>query len=98
MILYCPSPSVTTVRDFSISAGLAASTETPGSTAPDASRTSPARPLAPVCALAAAGNSIDATATSTADDSILRLMGALLHSAIQRTYSRGVCAAETESA
>ena len=32
----------TTVRTFSISAGLAASTVTPGSTAPDVSRTDPA--------------------------------------------------------
>src|SRR5437762_342827 len=35
MILYCPEPSVVTVRDFSISTSLAASTLTPGSTAPD---------------------------------------------------------------
>ena len=39
---YWPPPSVTTVRTFSMSAGLAASTVTPGSTAPDASRTTPA--------------------------------------------------------
>ena len=38
---YCPVPSVTAVRIFSISAGLAASTVTPGSTAPDASLTTP---------------------------------------------------------
>jgi hypothetical protein len=42
MILYWPSPSVTTVRLFSISAGLAASTVTPGMTPPLASRTTPA--------------------------------------------------------
>ena len=36
---YCPEPSVTTVRTFSISAGLDASTVTPGSTAPEASVT-----------------------------------------------------------
>src|SRR5881397_2143797 len=42
MILYCPEPSVTTVRTFSISAGLAASTVTPGSTAPVVSLTTPA--------------------------------------------------------
>src|SRR5215831_5864211 len=42
MIRYWPVPSVTTVRDFSMSTGLAASTLTPGSTAPDASLTRPA--------------------------------------------------------
>src|SRR5215467_14328793 len=42
MILYCPSPSVTTVRVFSIRAGLEASTVTPGITPPLASRTTPA--------------------------------------------------------
>ena len=50
---YCPVPSVTVVRTFSISAGLAASTVTPGSTAPDASRTAP---LITACADAMAGN------------------------------------------
>ena len=35
---YWPEPSVVTDRTFSISAGLAASTVTPGSTAPDGSR------------------------------------------------------------
>ena len=39
---YWPAPSVTTVRTFSMSTGLAASTVTPGSTAPDVSRTTPA--------------------------------------------------------
>src|SRR5581483_5646948 len=39
---YCPVPPVTTVRTFSMSAALAASTVTPGSTAPDASLTCPA--------------------------------------------------------
>src|SRR6266566_5153577 len=41
-ILYCPVPSVTTDRVFSIRAGLDASTVTPGRTAPDASFTMPA--------------------------------------------------------
>src|SRR6266849_3471771 len=41
MMRYCPVPSVTADRVFSMSAGLAASTVTPGSTAPDASRTVP---------------------------------------------------------
>src|SRR5258708_6116421 len=40
---YCPVASETAVRVFSISAGLAASTVTPGNTAPDASLTVPAR-------------------------------------------------------
>src|SRR5438045_1163987 len=42
MMRYCPDPSVTTVRTFSISAGLAASTVTPGKNAPDASLAAPA--------------------------------------------------------
>src|SRR5262245_47667677 len=41
-IRYWPVPSVTTVRDFSMSAGLDASTLTPGRIAPDVSRTMPA--------------------------------------------------------
>src|SRR4030095_7319300 len=40
-IRYKPWPSVRTVRTFSMSAGLAASTVTPGSTAPELSRTTP---------------------------------------------------------
>ena len=38
---YCPEPSVTAVRTFSMMAGLDASTVTPGSTAPDVSFTTP---------------------------------------------------------
>ena len=45
-MLYRPSPSETTVRTFSMRAGLVASTVAPGNTAPDASRTTPAIPLA----------------------------------------------------
>src|SRR5882672_11117834 len=55
-MLYRPSPSVTAVRTFSMSAGLAASTVTPGRTPPEASRTTPAIPLA-CCALTVAGTS-----------------------------------------
>src|SRR5262245_48630090 len=51
-IEYRPSPLVTTVRDFSMSSGLDASTVTPGSTAPEASRTAPAIVL---CARTVAG-------------------------------------------
>src|SRR5262249_15925490 len=39
---YCPVPSVTALLAFSISAGLDASTVTPGRTAPDESLTTPA--------------------------------------------------------
>src|SRR5881628_1816177 len=54
-----------TDRTFSMRAGLAASTVTPGSTAPEASRTTPAiAPLVAVCADAAAG--ANATHASTA--------------------------------
>src|ERR1700681_184276 len=52
MILYWPRPSVTAVRTFSISAGLAASTVTPGTRAPVVSLATPA--MVPVCASAAA--------------------------------------------
>ena len=41
-ILYWPLASVTTDRTFSMRTGLAASTDTPGSTAPDVSLTVPA--------------------------------------------------------
>ena len=41
---YCPCPSVVAERTFSINAGLAASTVTPGSTAPVASFTVPEMP------------------------------------------------------
>ena len=50
-MLYWPEPSVTTVRTFSMSTGLDASTVTPGSTAPDGSLTTPA--IVPSCASAA---------------------------------------------
>src|SRR5439155_23698082 len=52
---YRPSPSVTTLRVFSMRTGLAASTVTPGKTAPDESFTTPAMVL---CADAAAGRSV----------------------------------------
>src|SRR5206468_11690403 len=47
-ILYCPPESVTTLRDFSMSAGLAASTVTPGRTAPVESLTVPEMALWPL--------------------------------------------------
>ena len=55
-----PDPSVTALRTFSISAGLVASTVTPGSTAPEASRTTPAMD----CADTIAGMSATSTAAS----------------------------------
>src|SRR4029079_16373656 len=51
-IWYWPAPSVTAERTFSIKTGLAASTVTPGSTAPEASFTVPA---IDACANAVAG-------------------------------------------
>src|SRR5262245_33142351 len=63
-ILYCPEPSVSTARVFSISTSLDASTVTPGSTAPDASFTTPAIAL---WADAMAGSSTtNAAASATA--------------------------------
>src|SRR6185503_10694814 len=50
---YWPVSSVTTDRTFSMSAGLDASTVTPGSTAPEASLT---RPVIDACARAIDGN------------------------------------------
>jgi hypothetical protein len=41
MMRYCPVPSVTAERVFSMRTGLAASTVTPGSTAPEASLITP---------------------------------------------------------
>jgi hypothetical protein len=54
VIRYWPESSVTAVRTFSMSAGLAASTVTPGSTPPDASRTVP---VSDACANADTGSS-----------------------------------------
>ena len=51
-IRYCPASSLTPLRTFVISAGLDASIVTPGSTAPEVSRTVPAR----LCAAARLGS------------------------------------------
>src|SRR5205814_1062305 len=59
-VLYWPLLSVTADRTFSISAGLDASTVTPGRTAPEVSLTVPAMPL--VCADAVTGSSRTTTA------------------------------------
>src|SRR5262245_55149705 len=65
---YCPLPSVIAVRAFSIRAGLDASTVTPGSTASDASRTTPARVA---CANAIAGLRNRNPTRTVAADSLL---------------------------
>src|SRR6267142_1338971 len=74
-ILYWPCASVTTVLTFSISAGLAASTVTPGSTAPEESLTAPTMDA---CAKAEIGAS--STHTSNADPvASLSIMVPLCH-------------------
>src|SRR5262245_23654908 len=55
---YRPALSVTVLRTFSINAGLAASTDTPGSTAPDESFTIPA--------MIACAQAVDCTASKHA--------------------------------
>src|SRR5437016_5108994 len=59
-IRYWPVSSLTTERIRSMSTGLAASTVTPGSTPPDASRTTP---VMAACAYAAAGKSTTTSRT-----------------------------------
>src|SRR5688572_1992316 len=56
VIRYCPAASVVAVRTFSMSAGLVASTITPGMTPPCPSRTTPA--IWPCCAKADSGRAI----------------------------------------
>src|SRR5688572_17754974 len=63
MIRNSPLPSLTAVRTFSISAGLAASTVTPGRTAPDVSLI---KPVMDACARAAVGTRTMPTNTSNA--------------------------------
>src|SRR5437867_3814631 len=77
MIRYWPAPSVVTVRVFSISTGLDASTVTPGSTAPDVSLTTPA--IDP-WAEAAAGTSTRDAKTAAANLRMVRvLLGNINH-------------------
>ena len=64
MIRYCPDPSVTAERTFSIRAELLASTVTPGNTLPDGSRTTPANV---VCACAKAGRTRNARRSNERD-------------------------------
>src|SRR4051794_21842123 len=68
-MLYRPSEAVTTDRTFSISAGLDASTVTPGNTAPEESVTVPAMPLA--CCAHACDDSAHANTTPIARISAL---------------------------
>src|SRR5688572_18503898 len=58
---YCPVPSLVAERTFSIRAGLEASTITPGSTAPESSRTTPA---SDACASARVGSRTSSAAAS----------------------------------
>jgi hypothetical protein len=69
-----PDPSVVAVRTRSMSAGLATSTVTPGSTAPDVSLTSPAIPL--VWADAASGRSSAKTDPTNIRNASLRMLKA----------------------
>ena len=69
VIRYTPDVSETADRTFSINAGLAASTVTPGRTAPEVSRTTPViEPVETLCARTEAGK----TANITASDAILK--------------------------
>src|SRR4029079_19168332 len=64
---YAPLPSVTAVRTLPVSAGLVASTVTPGNAAFDVSRTTPAMVAAPEpCARLVAGVSNTASPSVTA--------------------------------
>src|SRR5436305_502628 len=63
MILYCPSPLVTATRVFSMSAGLDASTVTPGITPPVLSRTPPALALGGANAAVAGSSGAQAAKT-----------------------------------
>src|SRR5262245_8074201 len=85
-MLYRPSPSVMAVRTFSMSAGLAASTVTPGSTAPDVSLTSPAMlPVVTACARATVGRRVNTQITQTTPS---RFIAILLTAADDKMPSR----------
>src|SRR3954462_3561309 len=73
MILYWPCASVDTERTFSINTGLAASTVTPGSTAPVVSFTPPVKPVSWARA-PAANRSVSAALTTTDPRSSFRLI------------------------
>ncbi len=78
---YCPVSSVTPVRTLVMSAGLDASMVTPGSTAPEVSRTVPAR----LCAVARLGTTKRLAITSSSRISS-RFMSENLHN---RLVTRG---------
>ena len=74
--VYRPAPSLIAVRAFSISAGLAASTVTPGRTAPELSVATPA--IAPNCAKHSAGKMTTADAPARRCLMTLRMQDASL--------------------
>src|SRR4030095_950185 len=78
--LYWPGASVVAVRTRSISAGLAASTVTPGSTAPLVSRTTPAMPV--VCANATCVETTYAKAAMQDRRTYLRIATSLVESKV----------------
>src|SRR3954453_16305842 len=81
---YRPFASVVTERTFSISAGLLASTVTPGSTAPVVSFTTPANEL---CARAVAGSSRHPNATANKNPIRLLNMPLLLSRQVRQRFS-----------
>src|SRR6184192_470202 len=83
---YRPSPSVTTLRVFSINTGLAASTVTPGRIAPDESFTSPAIVL---CAAATEGRSVSSARAAQMRATATPLMAFSLAMARRRDDSAG---------
>src|SRR5205809_7608494 len=89
---YCPTVFVSTERDFSMSAGLEASTVTPGSTAPEASLT---MPTIDAWANAIAGMPRSATRTRTTTAftlrSIVTLRRAVDAGDCRELYARSCC-------
>src|SRR5262245_55974789 len=79
---YCPPASVTPVRTLVMSAGLDASTVTPGSTAPDVSRTVPAR----LCAATRVGSATSAVIATSNRLSTDLITGDLLDRWILRPW------------
>src|SRR4029078_6383992 len=90
-----PRSSVTAVRTFSMSAGLEASTVTPGSTAPDASLATPAMEA---CAWAEEGRSARQVNTNRTLNRLTRRIGCLLrdtdaHPTPKKATEKGDCRA-----
>jgi hypothetical protein len=86
-IRYWPLPSVVAVRTFSMSAGLVASTVTPGNTAPEASLTTPA--IAPSAwAPLGTGATKNATiANATTENLFIAMLLGLLDESGSREYT-----------